>query len=206
VSIPATDIEDLAEEGGEEGQHNSRKHWRKAQFNHRVVSTLTRLKDSKDTVSTKPTELEKTAQALNKHSFTSSTPQKWGKHLSARIDSWAAALLPVFFCVYLALEFSGFFVYAATGQKQQGIELFSLGDFRVTSSGYANHSGIRVYTTDERDSSGETKCYANLQHLTQLDYDTKWRNLQHRQKTNYFQSGEVDHETSALSCRADYDP
>ena len=29
VSIPATDIEDLAEEGGEEGQHNSRKHWRK---------------------------------------------------------------------------------------------------------------------------------------------------------------------------------
>ena len=56
------------------------------------------------------THLAQAAQAVNAVSHVRSTPQMWGRHVSASIDFWSFLLLPTLFLVYICLEFSGFLV------------------------------------------------------------------------------------------------
>jgi len=131
--------------------------------------------------------------APNIHSFMSSTPQKWGRHLSSTIDGWSATLLPIAFFTYLAIEFSGHYPHIYDGQPRPDMfGKIAAGDPRLSKHGFINHTGITVYTTDQRNGAEATVCYLNLQYLSQYDYDRKWHTLKHRQRTVYDAAGKAD--------------
>ena len=137
-------------------------------------------------------DMHKAAQNINRHSFMQSTPQKWGKHIAAEIDYYSFLILFILFLCYLAVELSGFITHIGELTEQAPLRLVQTTDFRRTQAGYANHTGITVFNNDERQVSGQVQCFSNLQHLSQEQFDQKWRNLEHRSSLRYDKFGNVN--------------
>ena len=168
-------------------------------------------------------DMHKAGQNINRHSFMQSTPQKWGKHIAAEIDYYSFLILFILFLCYLAVELSGFISHHASKTEQAPLRLLQSNEFRLTQAGYANHTGITVFTKDERRVSGQVQCFSNLsalcicsislpcmsalyerrvsgqvhcfsnlQHLSQEQFDQKWRNLEHRSSLRYDKFGNVN--------------
>ena len=127
--------------------------------------------------------LAQQTQSVHAFSHLRSTPQMWGRHISASVDFWSFVLLPIFFTLYIGLEFSGRLVGALSGSSMSG----SLDLMRAVASTppLYNHTGIIVHTTDLRDPKYPSgRCYETLQYLSPAAMQKKVMNYRDRTKSS----------------------
>mmetsp|Transcript_7479 Transcript_7479/g.11008 ORF Transcript_7479/g.11008 Transcript_7479/m.11008 type:complete len:150 (+) Transcript_7479:369-818(+) len=118
--------------------------------------------------------LKKTSQQMNAMSHLHSTAQKWGRHISAKIDFIAFVALPLIFFSYVFFEFSGGPVHLI--QKTEWTWLYK--SHMDGNEMAVSPTSPWVYTVNQR--SSNATCYKTRQHIDQQTLRDRYQNFENK--------------------------